>query len=531
MSLRSRLLASIVTIFVLTVGLLAFSTVMARKEEAHVRRLLHVHHLYTSLLELKIAINRHLTEAQAIFIYGKKADPHDFTEAAREVGERFAAIGGLLSDHDLEGNGRGAWLTNLRQEYTLVHQELQLMVRLIAMGRDNKAREHFSSVIVRRFNHLFSGIDARIAAQRRRLDTIEASFLRINRQGNYAVIGALAVVMVVISVIGAVLLHAFGPRLRELLRGTERIAAGDLRTPVPVSGGDEFARLAGAMNRMMTDLAASRKELLAQSYYAGIADMVAGTLHNIGNSLAPVIADLDALDGRLRKMDNPRAVQAAAEIAAASQGPDRLRALGEYLELFSRQLAEDCAASLAHLTAVRQKIGLIETMLHDQRHTAITRRPLEEAGLGEMISDAVGLIHSGEVEIVVAAGLEEITLLTQRIVFVQVVANLVQNGVEAIARSEKGGGRVEISADLERAGKELHLVVRDNGVGIEAARLERIFGRGVSTKARPSGLGLHWCANAVRALGGRIEAASDGPGTGAAFHVRLPVAGGDGSPS
>jgi sensor histidine kinase regulating citrate/malate metabolism len=52
-----------------------------------------------------------------------------------------------------------------------------------------------------------------------------------------------------------------------------------------------------------------------------------------------------------------------------------------------------------------------------------------------------------------------------------------------------------------------------------------MFESGFSTKPRATndGIGLHWCANALRSLGGRIWAVSDGPGRGASMHVTLPI--------
>jgi sensor histidine kinase regulating citrate/malate metabolism len=52
-----------------------------------------------------------------------------------------------------------------------------------------------------------------------------------------------------------------------------------------------------------------------------------------------------------------------------------------------------------------------------------------------------------------------------------------------------------------------------------------MFEKGFSTKSRETnyGIGLHWCANAIAALGGRIWAASDGPGLGASMHLLLPL--------
>ena len=55
--------------------------------------------------------------------------------------------------------------------------------------------------------------------------------------------------------------------------------------------------------------------------------------------------------------------------------------------------------------------------------------------------------------------------------------------------------------------------------------LERVFDKGYSTKSKDTnyGIGLHWCANAIAALGGRIWAASEGPGLGASLHLMVPL--------
>jgi two-component system NtrC family sensor kinase len=77
----------------------------------------------------------------------------------------------------------------------------------------------------------------------------------------------------------------------------------------------------------------------------------------------------------------------------------------------------------------------------------------------------------------------------------------------------------------------VHLRVVDNGIGIGPEHLPRIFERGFSTKSRPSsGLGLHWCAVTVTAMGGRLYAESPGVGQGACLHLLLPQAGSQGAP-
>jgi len=65
----------------------------------------------------------------------------------------------------------------------------------------------------------------------------------------------------------------------------------------------------------------------------------------------------------------------------------------------------------------------------------------------------------------------------------------------------------------------------DDATGVATEDLPKLFRKGFSTKSQAtnSGLGLHWCANALHALGGRIAAHSAGPGTGTSFEIYLPL--------
>ncbi|HVS66553.1 MAG TPA: ATP-binding protein [Thermoanaerobaculia bacterium] len=105
----------------------------------------------------------------------------------------------------------------------------------------------------------------------------------------------------------------------------------------------------------------------------------------------------------------------------------------------------------------------------------------------------------------------------------QVVWNLVSNAVKFTPK----GGRVEVTLSRERS--SLQIQVSDNGQGISAELLPRIFDRfsqaDSSTRRRYSGLGLGLsiARYIVEAHGGTIETTSPGEGEGATFTVRLPV--------
>ncbi|MDH3410748.1 MAG: ATP-binding protein, partial [Gammaproteobacteria bacterium] len=115
-----------------------------------------------------------------------------------------------------------------------------------------------------------------------------------------------------------------------------------------------------------------------------------------------------------------------------------------------------------------------------------------------------------------------------RIGLLQVLGNLILNAYESIERDKKLKGHIALSAlDTVVDDKPMvRLTVRDNGTGFDEDMGRCLFQRGYSSKSKGSatGLGLHWCANAVAGMGGRISAESLGAGQGAEFHVLLPAA-------
>lgn len=107
----------------------------------------------------------------------------------------------------------------------------------------------------------------------------------------------------------------------------------------------------------------------------------------------------------------------------------------------------------------------------------------------------------------------------------EVVTNLLENAV----KYSPSGGRI----DLRLCGEDdrAHLRVEDEGVGIPAAELTRVFdrfyqvGAGTYDKGHLGlGLGLYIAREIVEGHGGRIWAES-APGRGATFHVVLPLDG------
>ena len=102
----------------------------------------------------------------------------------------------------------------------------------------------------------------------------------------------------------------------------------------------------------------------------------------------------------------------------------------------------------------------------------------------------------------------------------QVLANLMRNAIEAAARnSQSGEGSVQTT--LSRSSEAVRIEVEDNGPGVAADIVERLFEPFETTKRRGMGLGLSLSREIVKAHGGRLWLDRTGA-TGTKFVLELP---------
>ena len=91
----------------------------------------------------------------------------------------------------------------------------------------------------------------------------------------------------------------------------------------------------------------------------------------------------------------------------------------------------------------------------------------------------------------------------------RVVVNLVSNALDALDDARVREGCVRVSAGRSLSGGEVWLRVRDNGPGIEAARIADIWNPFHTTKDGGTGLGLAIVRKIVEAHGGKIDVTSE----------------------
>lgn len=141
------------------------------------------------------------------------------------------------------------------------------------------------------------------------------------------------------------------------------------------------------------------------------------------------------------------------------------------------------------------------------------------------VEDQLPAIEERALELDVTLPDEPLRVNGDRTRLCQVLGNLLSNAIKFTDR----GGRISLALWAEAAAGRAVLRVKDNGIGMEADLLSRLFqpfNQGASGLARGNGglgLGLALVKALVELHGGTVEAHSDGPGTGSQFIVRLPL--------
>ena len=148
--------------------------------------------------------------------------------------------------------------------------------------------------------------------------------------------------------------------------------------------------------------------------------------------------------------------------------------------------------------------------------------------LANVVHDAVEmsmpLVRAGEHQLALHLPDAEVALSIDRHRIAQVLSNLLNNAAKYTPR----GGRIAVEVRLER--EEAVIAVSDNGIGIDARKLPRIFDmytqvhEGQAMGQGGLGVGLNLVKRLVELHGGAVAAESAGPGQGSRFTVRLPYA-------
>ena len=424
----------------------------------------------------------------------------------------------------------GRLLTNALVADIGAQSQSQLIMLPPAVGAAREVLEESDGLT--RVYRLYSDIYGRPVTQLR-LDVPREITMRGRAAVSYAsaclIAAAVIVVILLVVVLNRMILRPLALVTRHAVAlGEDR----DLTTRLDLERGDEIGVLAREFDRMVGRVAESRTQLVDQSYQAGFAELAKGVLHNLGNAMTPIGVRLATLAERLRGTPAEDAAQAAAELQQGCDDGERSRDLRQFLRLACKELASTIHSAQEDLEVVTRQTSVIQGALAEQMRSARNEHVIEPVRLSELVAQSLEIVPDScrarlridTDETVRRLGVVRVARTMLRLV----LQNLIINAADAVRDAGKEHGVLRVSAEIvhDADRSQLHLQCKDDGVGIAPQNLERVFEKGFSTKSPETnhGIGLHWCANVIGALGGRIWAASDGPGCGASVHVLVPLA-------
>ncbi len=296
--------------------------------------------------------------------------------------------------------------------------------------------------------------------------------------------------------------------LRIIIHGSRRVAGGEFDYRIRVDADDEMAELAGALNNMTArfqnicdDLDAQvrerTKQVVRNEQLASVGFLAAGVAHEINNPLASIAMCAESLEGRVGEILDGK---------PGDKNDTRHEVIRNYL-----RMVQDEAFRCKQIT---------EKLLDFSRLGQTERQHAELGELVRGVVDMVGHLGKYQGKRIEVAGDRPVVVAVNAQEIKQVVLNLLTNALDSL----DDGGTVWV--DLHVGDGVGELTFKDNDYGIEADVLEHVFEPFFTRRrvGQGTGLGLSITYRIIADHGGTILAESAGPGQGATFRVRLPLA-------
>jgi len=227
--------------------------------------------------------------------------------------------------------------------------------------------------------------------------------------------------------------------------------------------------------------------MLKNERLTAMGQMAAQVAHEIRNPLVAIGGFARNVLRSLRDSDPGREyLQIIADEASRLE-----KILGEVLEFSRPRGSTKSSTNLIHL--IRRTMGMMQSTFAERRIATRVKLPPHE--------------------VIVYVDADQIR---------QVLQNILNNAVDAMASAGGGDQAGELSLSLELGNAKAVIEIRDTGPGLSDEAMQRLFEPFFTTKNHGTGLGLAICQQIVHDHGGELSVANH-PEGGAVFYVALPL--------
>jgi len=286
-------------------------------------------------------------------------------------------------------------------------------------------------------------------------------------------------------------------------------------------------------SRMQQEAEKSHREMLIVSRQAGMSDVATGVLHNVGNVLNSVNVSTNLVANHLQELKINRLVDAVqllqqhtSDLGHFITNDPRGKQLPNFLMQLGKHLSNEQTLLLQEIDFVKTKVEHIKEIVATQQDYGRVSGVAEKVRVTDLVEDLLRIHkadldeHGVSIERVYQPDLPEISVDKHKVL--QILLNLTSNAKHACVDS--GREKRLVTVRVSNGDDRIRVAVGDNGAGISAENLKKIFNHGFTTRKKGGhGFGLHSGALAAKELGGTLLAHSEGPDKGATFTLELPL--------
>lgn len=430
-------------------------------------------------LETKINEQQHVADLHDEMRYSRRMEKNyllyrkngDLAEAIERVNNALALSKQLppqLSDTEIQAS----------TDETLEHYR-ELLIEMANADRHGRASTDITDDLLVTGSRMLA-LGEKLDAEAREL--LEDAVVAHHRNLQWTIVAAIALAIAA----GVLVTRSVVQPLRSIEDSLTRVAAGEAGRLDRASEDREVGSLTDAINRTLAELDLRQKAITRSSRLVALGTMLSGVAHELNNPLSNISTSVQILLEEIE--DLPPEVRH--DLLAQIDG-----------EVLRAQRIVGSLLDFARERQYQRQQTPVRTLVDDVLQLTRNQTP-PDATIAVDIPDGL-----------------QIDVDRQR--FQQVLINLLQNAAGVIG----SGGRIRIAAQREtgEAGAGTRISVEDNGPGIAAENLPRIFDPFFSTKpvGQGTGLGLFIVHEIVGQHGGSVSVESEA-GRGARFTVHIP---------
>jgi signal transduction histidine kinase len=280
------------------------------------------------------------------------------------------------------------------------------------------------------------------------------------------------------------------------------------------------------------ELKDAQGELMDSARQAGMAEIATNVLHNVGNVLNSVNISAELVARKLRTskaLGLGKAMQLINEhrhdLGTFLTEDEKGKLLPGYLNQLVEAIATEQQGLTEELAQLSKSVDHIKDIVSTQQSYAGASTLLEPVHISALMEDALRM-NSGALSrhhVTVVKDYHDVPeIMADKHRLLLILVNLISNAKYAMSNLTDRTRQMTLTV-LPLDDGTLQISVKDEGEGIPAENMTRIFTHGFTTRKEGHGFGLHSCALAALEMKGRLTAHSDGPGKGAVFTLHIPL--------